>query len=165
MVGHIVVGIVRDNKVRTRLANHANHLVPCLTILGVDIKIELMEFGALMEHCDGNQDLIMLGWGHATNQDRTMRMNFHSSTIGPNGNRSWLKNDQIDALIDAGAVEMDQEKREKIYHELQDVIAEEVPWIPLLQQINVYGMNKGLEGVVWYKRGGGYYTNAYVVED
>ena len=133
--------------------------------IGVDIKIELMEFGALMEHCDGNQDLIMLGWGHATNQDRTMRMNFHSSTIGPNGNRSWLKNDQIDALIDAGAVEMDQEKREKIYHELQDVIAEEVPWIPLLQQITVYGMNKGLEGITWYNRGGGYYANGYVVED
>ena len=133
--------------------------------IGIDIKIELMEFGALMEHCDGNHDLIMLGWGHATNQDRTMRMNFHSSTIGPNGNRSWLKNDQIDELIDKGAVEMDQAKREAIYHELQDVIADEVPWIPLLQQINVYGMNKGLEGVNWYKRGGGYYCNAYVVED
>ncbi|MBR5268333.1 MAG: ABC transporter substrate-binding protein [Lachnospiraceae bacterium] len=133
--------------------------------IGVDIKIELMEFGALMEHCDGNQDLIMLGWGHATNQDRTMRMNFHSSTIGPNGNRSWLNNPEIDALIDAGAVEMDQEKREKIYHELQDVIAEEVPWIPLLQQITVYGMNKGLEGITWYNRGGGYYANGYVVED
>ena len=133
--------------------------------IGVEIEIALMEFGTLMEHCDGNQDLIMLGWGHATNQDRTMRMNFHSSTIGPNGNRSWLKNDQIDELIDKGAVEMDQAKREAIYHELQDVIADEVPWIPLLQQINVYGMDKGLEGVNWYKRGGGYYCNAYVVED
>ena len=133
--------------------------------IGIDIKIELMEFGALMEHCDGNQDLIMLGWGHATNQDRTMRMNFHSSTIGPNGNRSWCNNPEIDRLIDAGAVEMDQEKREAIYHELQDLMADETPWIPIMQQITVYGMNKNLRGVEWYKRGGGYYCNAYVIEE
>ena len=133
--------------------------------IGIDIKIELMEFGALMEHCDGNHDLIMLGWGHATNQDRTMRMNFHSSTIGANGNRAWCNNPEIDRLIDAGAVEMNQEKREAIYHELQDVIAEETPWIPIMQQITVYGMNKNLEGIEWYKRGGGYYCNGYVIEE
>ena len=133
--------------------------------IGIDIKIELMEFGALMEHCDGNHDLIMLGWGHATNQDRTMRMNFHSSTIGANGNRAWCNNPDIDRLIDAGAVEMNQEKREAIYHELQDLIADETPWIPIMQQITVYGMNKNLEGIEWYKRGGGYYCNGYVIED
>lgn len=133
--------------------------------IGIDIEIALMEFGTLMEHCDGNQDLIMLGWGHATNQDRTMRMNFHSSTIGSNGNRSWCNNPEIDALIDAGAREMDQTKREKIYHDLQDLMADETPWIPIMQQIYVYGMNKGLEGIEWYKRGGGYYCNGYVVED
>ncbi len=133
--------------------------------IGIDIEIALMEFGTLMEHCDGNQDLIMLGWGHATNQDRTMRMNFHSSTIGPNGNRSWCNNPEIDRLIDAGAKEMDQTKREAIYHELQDLMADETPWIPIMQQITVYGMNKNLEGIVWYKRGGGYYCNGYVVEE
>ena len=94
-----------------------------------------------------------------------MRMNFHSSTIGANGNRAWCNNPEIDRLIDEGAVEMDQEKREAIYHELQDLMADETPWIPLLQQITVYGMNKNLEGIEWYKRGGGYYANGYVIEE
>ena len=66
---------------------------------------------------------------------------------------------------DAGAVEMDQEKREAIYHELQDLMADETPWIPIMQQIYVYGMNKNLEGIEWYKRGGGYYANGYVIEE
>lgn len=156
----VEIGVSSDERNRM-----AQILQADLAKIGINLKISLMEFGTLMEYCDGNQDLIMLGWGHATNQDRTMRMNFHSSTIGSNGNRSWCNNPEIDALIDAGAREMDQTKREKIYHDLQDLLAEETVWIPLLQQISVYGLNKGLEGVEWYKRGGGYYCNAYVVED
>lgn len=134
--------------------------------IGIDLQIELMEFGTLLERCNSPEhDLYILGWGHATNQDRTMRTNFHSASIGATGNRQWVNNPEIDALIDAGAKEMVWEKREKIYHELQDLLMEEVAWIPLWQQTNIYGMNKGLEGVIWYNRGGGYYCNAYVVED
>ncbi len=134
--------------------------------IGIELDIAVMEFGTLMEHCNvGTHDLFILGWGHATNQDRTMRNNFHSDSIGPTGNRSWCNSPEIDELIDAGAREMDTEKREEIYKELQYIIMDECVWIPLWQQINVYGLAAGLEGVEWYNRGGGYYANAYVVED
>lgn len=134
--------------------------------IGIDLQIELVEIGTLMERCNSKEhDMFILGWGHATNQDRTMRTNFHSDSIGATGNRQWVNSPEIDALIDAGVKEMVWEEREKIYHELQDLLMEEVAWIPLFQQINTYGFNKGLEGVIWYKRGGGYYTDAYVVEE
>lgn len=156
----VEIGVSSDERNRM-----AQILQSDLAKIGINLKISLMEFGTLMEWCDGNHDLVMLGWGHATNQDRTMRTNFHSDSIGATGNRQWVNSPEIDALIDAGVKEMVWEEREKIYHELQDLLMEEVAWIPLFQQINTYGFNKGLEGVIWYKRGGGYYTDAYVVEE
>ena len=134
--------------------------------IGIQLDIAVMEFGTLMEHCNnGTHDMFIMGWGHATNQDRTMTNNFYTESIGPTGNRQWYSNPEVDKLIEEGRRELDTTKREQIYKDLQRIIMEDVAWVPLFQQINVYGLDAGLEGVIWHKRGTAYYADGYVVED
>ena len=134
--------------------------------IGIELDINVMEFGTLMDYCNtGTHDMFIMGWGHATNQDRTMTNNFHSSSIGPTGNRSWYNNPEVDKLIEEGRRTMEWTEREKIYKQLQNIIMEDCAWIPLWQQINIDAYNANLKDVIWFKRSGGYYTNAYVVEE
>lgn len=53
----------------------------------------------------------------------------------PWNNVSAFSNTDLDALFDAGAVEIDPEKRAKIYHDAQALIAEEVPLAWLFEMI------------------------------
>lgn len=146
--------------------NRAAQLVQSdLSKVGIVLDIEMMEFGTLLEYCNsGTHDLFMLGWGHATNQDRTLTSNFHTSMIGASGNRSWYSNPTFDALLEQARSEMDWTKREALYKEAQKIVMDELPWIPLWQPILVNAYNKNLADMIWHKRGGGYYTNAYIAE-
>ena len=94
-----------------------------------------------------------------------MTNNFYTESIGPTGNRQWYSNPEVDKLIEEGRRELDTTKREQIYKDLQRIIMEDVAWVPLFQTINVYGLDAGLEGVIWHKRGTAYYADGYVVED
>lgn len=53
----------------------------------------------------------------------------------PWNNVSGFSNPALDALFDAGAVEIDPVKREKIYHDAQALIAEEVPLAWMFEMI------------------------------
>ena len=133
--------------------------------VGITLDIEMMEFGTLMEYCNGGtHDMFILGWGHATNQDRTMTNNFHTDMIGASGNRSWYSNPEFDAILEQARGEMDWPTREALYKQAQEMVMDDVAWIPLWQPMLVNAYNKNLEDMVWYKRGGGYYTNAYIAE-
>jgi peptide/nickel transport system substrate-binding protein len=55
----------------------------------------------------------------------------HSTQKGPGGNLTWYSNPQMDALLDQGRSEMNVAKRAAIYTQIQNLIAEDVPLIPM----------------------------------
>lgn len=146
--------------------NRAAQLIQSdLAKIGVTMEIEMMELATLMEYCNaGKHDMFILGWGVPVNSDRTMSSNFHSSMVGASGNRSFYTNPALDTIIEQARGEMDTAKRDALYKEAQKIVMDDLPWIPLWQPNSVGAYNKNLQGVEWYKRGGGNYTNAYVVE-
>jgi peptide/nickel transport system substrate-binding protein len=63
---------------------------------------------------------------------------FHSASIPPKRyNRGFYSNQRVDELIDQGRSELDQEKRKKIYFEVQRILNEELPYIHLWYLDNV----------------------------
>ena len=63
---------------------------------------------------------------------------FHSASIPPKRyNRGFYSNKRVDELIDQGRSELDQEKRKKIYFEVQRILNEELPYIHLWYLDNV----------------------------
>jgi peptide/nickel transport system substrate-binding protein len=61
---------------------------------------------------------------------------------------SYIRNATLDGLIDAGAKEVDREKRAAIYRKAAQLMHDEAPVVFLFGGYDFYGMSKKLEGVV-----------------
>jgi peptide/nickel transport system substrate-binding protein len=63
---------------------------------------------------------------------------FHSSKFPPNGaNRTFYSNPRVDTLINEARSELDQNARKKLYAQIQETLAEDVPSINLWYLDNV----------------------------
>jgi peptide/nickel transport system substrate-binding protein len=82
------------------------------------------------------------------NQDPDIFYVFHSSRFPPNGaNRGHYSNAKVDALIDQARREIDSNVRKPIYAEVQQILAEELPYIDLWYLDNVIVHNKRVRDV------------------
>jgi peptide/nickel transport system substrate-binding protein len=82
------------------------------------------------------------------NQDPDIFYVFHSSRFPPNGaNRGHYANPKVDALIDQARREIDSSVRKPIYAEVQQILAEELPYIDLWYIDNVIVHNKRVRNV------------------
>ncbi|MBR4878680.1 MAG: ABC transporter substrate-binding protein [Clostridia bacterium] len=135
-----------------------------LSKVGIDISIELLEWGAYLEYVGGtDHEMFILGWSNAYEPDGNMFDTFHKDRPSTT-NRSNFRNDEISAKIEKARQELDWTKREKMYKELQQLIMAEPVWIPLFAKTAVIGMNRGLEGVEFEPITQFTYVNAYVNE-
>ena len=63
---------------------------------------------------------------------------FHSRKFTPNGaNRTFYSNPHLDALIDQARSELDQERRKRLYAEIQQILVVDQPYVELWYQDNV----------------------------
>jgi peptide/nickel transport system substrate-binding protein len=90
-----------------------------------------------------------------------MTPRFHSSEIMDYGYNDWAyDNPEVDALLDQANRELDFETRVDIFLEIQDIIAEDFPYIPLFTSDDVHAIRKEWTGYVcmpggifnWYNR-------------
>lgn len=84
------------------------------------------------------------GWGgHTIGPDNALRTEHHS--LG-SVNRSNVKDEIIDKMIDEAISESDYNKRKRLYTDIQEKIVESSYWIPVaIEQINV-GLKKEVQG-------------------
>ena len=72
--------------------------------------------------------MFILGWGTVTaDADYGLYALFHSSNVGAPGNRTFIKNDRLDDLLDRGRRENDVDARLALYKEAQEILVEEAP--------------------------------------
>jgi peptide/nickel transport system substrate-binding protein len=73
-----------------------------------------------------------LRWVGANNDPDVFELVFSSKRIPPDGpNRGRYRNAQVDALTDGIRTEMNREKRKELCSEVQKIVAEDLPYIPL----------------------------------
>jgi peptide/nickel transport system substrate-binding protein len=69
--------------------------------------------------------------------------------VPPDGdNRGRYSNARIDRLLEQGRAATDGSERKSIYGEVQKILAEELPYIPLWWWKNVIVQSRSLEGFV-----------------
>jgi peptide/nickel transport system substrate-binding protein len=79
---------------------------------------------------------------------------FHSQSIPPNGsNRVRYQNARIDQLVEKGRVLIARDKRQVIYKEVQEILADDLPYISLWHTQNVAVMKKEVTGYTLYPNG------------
>jgi len=87
----------------------------------------------------GEFQLYSLRWVGYSNQDPDIFEDvFHSASFPPKrDNRGYYSNPRVDQLIDEGRRITDERKRKQLYGEVQDIVAEELPYINLWYFDNV----------------------------
>jgi len=116
--------------------------------VGVDAKVMPYEWGTFYRDVRrGNFQLYNLSWVGITEPDFLYEV-AHSSQVPPAGlNRDRYSNPKVDALVEKGRVTMDEKERKKIYKEVQRILLEDLPFIPLWYEKNVVVYRKSLSGV------------------
>ncbi len=117
--------------------------------VGVELDIKTYEFATFFSDVQkGAFQLYSLRWIGGNNDPDMFQYAFHSSFTPPVGaNRSYYSNPEVDALIDQGRREIDEQKRKQIYVRVQQLLAHDLPYIDLWYLDNVVVHSKRLSDV------------------
>jgi len=116
--------------------------------IGVTLDIVGVEWGQYLEDtAEGLHDMFLLGWVTVTGDPDYGLFNvFHSANFGAAGNRTFYYNPEIDRLLEAGRLETDADVRLEIYAEIQAILREDSPWIPILQGEELHVSHTSVQG-------------------
>jgi peptide/nickel transport system substrate-binding protein len=123
--------------------------------IGVAMEIRSNEFATFFADITaGNFQMYSLRWVGGNNDPDIFNLIFHSKMVPDNGaNRGHYSNPRVDDLIERSRREIDVEKRREAYHEIQRIVAEELPYISLFYADNVCVYNKRVDGMKLYLGG------------
>jgi peptide/nickel transport system substrate-binding protein len=107
--------------------------------VGITLELRPLELATLFADISrGSFQLYTLRWIGANNDPDIFEFVFGSKKIPPSGaNRGHYRNPQLDALLDAGRIEMDREKRKRIFSEVQKLVAGDEPYLNLWLYDNI----------------------------
>jgi peptide/nickel transport system substrate-binding protein len=111
--------------------------------LGIKVNVVVNEWGTHLDKVKNRTtgDMFYLGWGPALNAQNTIEQLFQATqTYSSYGN-----NKAIDAKIATAVTIVDPKKRLEAWAELQQMVHDEVPWVFLWQQHDLYGVANWIE--------------------
>lgn len=103
-----------------------------LAEVNIDAEIVSHEWATYLELAEkGDADAFLLGWtGDNGDPDNFLYALLDEDNIGSN-NYTYYKNDETHDLFIEAQTEVDQDKRNELYEEAQEILHEEAPWVPL----------------------------------
>lgn len=103
--------------------------------LGVEVDIVVTENARIADTLSGRFDAAPIGWGLTSDPIVGLDLLFHSSDKtfkdGTTRNVFRYKNTQVDALLDEALASADQAKRAANAKQIQKIVYDEVPFIPI----------------------------------
>lgn len=136
---------VNDSTTRLQLAQiiQAN-----LKEIGIDMKIETLEWGAYLQRtAQGEHQAFLGGWVSGTSDaDIVLFPLLHSSSHGGAGNRAFYTNKEFDKIVDEARLVSSPEERKALFLKAQDILQEEAPLGILLYKNENIGLNKKVKG-------------------
>lgn len=115
--------------------------------VGVQMEISVMEGASgLQRVLTGNHEAAYLAWDLDADPDPYAL--FHSTQAPPRGqNIVFYSNPEADRLMEAGRRELNQSKRREIYHRLHALLAEDQPYLWVVQVSTKWAVNRRVRGI------------------
>lgn len=137
-------GFAEYEKVNTMLQSQ-------LAKVGIKMEIRLLEPAAFQEKLRSKEDPRPMD-SHLTGfsperYDPDWTTVFHSSEYPGGWNTYGYSSKEADKLLEQGITTVDKEARKKIYFDLQKVIMEDVPYIPIYEYRPVFGVLERIQGL------------------
>ncbi len=137
----------KGNKSREKSAQIIQRM---LADVGIDVKIQLLEWSSFIKIVDANQspkdyDAVILGWSLGLDPDGYSI--WHSSQYPQGFNFIGYENQTVDRLLEKGRTVIDQNKRKSIYKTIYQNIAQDVPYLFLYFPETLRGINVRVKGL------------------
>lgn len=123
--------------------------------VGIDLKVITKEGAALRADVYGNRDfdLFLVFWWTGPDPAVHLSQLLHSREFGRkldeySNNIIHYQNDRVDQLLDAASKEADRDKEAQLLYELQDILARDLPFIPLFEPADASGYSTEFVGLV-----------------
>ena len=117
--------------------------------VGIALDIRSFEYATFFSDIThGEFQVYSLRWLGANEDPDIFEYAFDSARIIPNGaNRQYYSNPRVDGLIAQASTELDQNTRKREYAELQQILAEDLPYLDLWYFDNVMVSSKRVGGL------------------
>ena len=139
---HAALSTNSDNRLR---ADAAVLIQEQLRHLGIDARVELLEFNTLMTRNEAHDfDATIGAWGIDTSLD--LKYALHSESIEEGYNYGCYSNVEVDRLIDRARRQADPESAKPILHRVQRILHEEQPYTFLWEPMRLYGIGSRVHG-------------------
>jgi len=152
--GYRAVGGVRFHLTMKTSTEETTRLIAAvlqqqLREVGIALDIRTFEFATFFSDVtSGAYQLYSLRWIGGNEDPDIFEYAFHSAKFPPHGaNRSYYSNSRIDALIDQARSELDQNARKQLYAEIQQILADELPYVNLWYLDNMLVHSKRVQGL------------------
>ncbi len=116
--------------------------------VGIEVTIRAVEWASFISRFikTGDFDVVVLGWGLGLDPDQFNI--WHSSQNQPGQfNFIGYNNPVVDKLLEQGRLELDPNKRQKIYHEFSKVLLDDSPIIYLSAGYGLTAIHKRVKGI------------------
>lgn len=116
--------------------------------VGIDVKIRVIEWASFISRFikTGDFDAVVLGWSLSLDPDQYNI--WHSSQQAPGQfNFIGYNNPKVDELLEQGRLELDADKRMKIYHEFSKILLEDSPVVYLSAGYGLSAIHKRVKGI------------------
>lgn len=117
-----------------------------LKAINIDMKIQKQDFGTLLDRTQkGDFQMAYMGWSGRTDPDG----NFYN-WVYSEGTDNFMKysDPEMDQLLEEGRSLTDQRARKEIYKKVMQKLNEDVPYIYLYHENNVFGLSKAVKGFI-----------------
>ena len=121
-----------------------------LAEIGIRLNIQSFEWETYLD-MTGNfeHDMFLLGWVSVVgDMDYALHPLFHSSNIGPAGNRFPINSARLDDVLDRARIETNAQQRTQLYHEALRLLDEYLPMALLNQGEFAIQVYNGVGGFV-----------------
>jgi peptide/nickel transport system substrate-binding protein len=117
--------------------------------VGIALDIRTYEFATFFADVTrGEYQIHSLRWVGGNEDPDIFEYVFHSDKMPPHGaNRTFYSNPRLDVLIDQARTELDQTTRKELYAEIQQILAQELPYIDLWYWDNVVVHSKRVKNL------------------
>lgn len=115
--------------------------------IGIDVKIQTLELSSFLQlTAQGKHNALIGLWYTSTGDaDYGYYPLLHNNSRGGVGNRSFYNNPRVNILLDEARKEPLKEKRKEKYEEIQEIILDENPIIPIVYKTYNIGINKNIK--------------------
>ena len=123
--------------------------------VGIKVEIEVAEVSTFLQYTGMGEHDILIGLWYVSTGDADYGYYplLHSTSVGAVGNRSFYMNSKVDLLLDNARKISDLEERTKNYREVQKIIYDEVPLLPISYKNYIIGLQENIEGFVFNPNG------------